>query len=424
MPSPVSDTRGPLSWQQRSRLQRDHERHERIVNPKAVVALPSDLSFAQLRERLAAIVSREESLRVTEFSYARDSVTYSADVELPLRQSEVDSAEELDELVSAAVERPFPRSGGPLWSVSVVTHPDRNGAPVRSLCVVFDHLVTDGRSRQLFLDELIDRRAGSPRERGKYRNWVDWQLHRYPRDAAGAPAAARDFWRAYLDGTAPDRPAGLPFCAEPHGELSGVVNEIHLELPITIADLGTAAKGLKSSPFVIFLAAVSCTIGTVSAVRDVTLRVNTPARLGGYLDTLGYFAETVPVRVRSPRLDEPDAAVRATMTAWLQVLEHQTTPWDYVLAVASPTGRASTLSRPAQVLVNFIPWPMLGGQSAPPPFRRFRAEVGTFQLIMTVSDRGRCHLHCQFDPHRFTEHGVRDFLVLLEQLIVKLGSAR
>ncbi|MFJ4620639.1 condensation domain-containing protein [Streptomyces sp. NPDC088812] len=406
-------THGELSWQQAGRLRRDVERNERVPNCRTSFVLPDDVTTDRLRSRLRTLVLREEALRITEISPADGGrAHYAPRVDLPVRHLAVGSAEELADVGTRMRHHLFDRADGPLWELAVIELPDAAGRPVRQVCAVFDHLISDARSTRLLRDELLG--LGTDRlgaQYGRHSDWVAEQHRQFPFDAAGVPTTAREFWLRYLDGTPPDRATVFPFCPDPDGPLSGYVHCIRRDLP-DIARLRAAAGRLKSSPFLLFLAGAVSAVGLVTGDDDVTVRVNTSGRAPGYLDTQGYFAENTPVRVRHPSLGEPRHALAATKSAWLRTLPYQPTPWDYILAVSGQADAKAIASRPAQVLVNFVPW-TVPRESLALSERGFNSLVGTFQLIVSVADDGTCHLECQYDPGRFDTGGVHGFLDVL-----------
>ncbi|WP_433722447.1 hypothetical protein ACQP0C_21555 [Nocardia sp. CA-129566] len=73
---------------------------------------------------------------------------------------------------------------------------------------------------------------------------------------------------------------------------------------------------------------------------------------------------------------------------------------------------AAMVNRPAQVLINFVPW---SGPRRPASLRDrdFSGLVGTLQFIVRIADDGACDVECQFDPTRFAADGVESLLDML-----------
>lgn len=412
--------RSALSWQQAAGLRDDLAGSEREPNLMALFALPDDVTAEQLRGRLADLVGREDSLRVTELCATGGELTYAPDIELPMRLERA-GAQEMQAIGDQMQHHSFARHGGPWWDMALIEHPDELGKPARSVYACFDHLISDGRSLLAFRDELTNAGHAVRRQRGSFLDWVSWQLRQYPMDAPGSKTAASEFWRGYLDGTHPKRGTALPFYLGQARPASDVVRTIYGEVPTSLALLRSAAGRLNSSPFLLVLASVAAAISLVADVNDVTLRVNTSGRPPAFLDTIGLFSDSLPIRIARESLSDPRVAVSAATAAWLQALRFQTTPWDYIVAVCAPEQSQPAARLPPQVLVNFVPWPVHSrwySQRAPREERGGWLE--TFQLILLTGADGTCHLNCIFDPELFAAADVPGFLAVLADVLARV----
>lgn len=427
MPAAASDTRGVLSWQQVRRLRRDLAHGALVSNSAVLFALPRGLKTEHLRDRLAELVSQEDALRITEFSYADNDgyATYSPVLELPVYETTADTASELDAITARMLNRPFGHRG-PLWEMAVIEHPDESGRPARSACAVFEQLICDGRSLHLFRSELTGENVGAVgQQHGRFRDWAAWQRRQFPMADTGAKTAAGQFWLRYLDGTPPDRGTMFPFFSPPAGPLGGYVQVIHDELPVSMSTLRSCAGRLRSSPFLLFLASVASAIGLVAGLDDVTLKVNTSGRPPRFLDTIGCFADNAPIRIRSGSLSDPQHALTAATSAWLETIEFQSAPWDYIRAVCGPSYSEPAAANPPQLVINFMPWTVHRRWHSKRESRQYPgASLDTFELIMMPGGDGTCYLDCQFDPERLAPAGVDDFLKVLASVLTRLTQSR
>lgn len=401
------DTFG-ISWQQAGVLRRERERGERGFAVASLFRLPDDEPVDALEQRVASITQQEEVLRIVGISPERSVVR--ADVDLPVRRLQVESLEELRTLTAQLAQHSFDREDGPLWAVAAIAHPDEAGRPAWSVCATFDHVISDDRSRTVLRQHLVSPDAVAPSgPRAQFREWVAVQRRLYP-DDGDSPTPAREFWLRHLDGTAPDRPPELPFCADPEAPLSGVTQILYRALPGTDSTLRAAAKRHKASPFVIVAAAIAAAIARAGGDCDVTLKVNTLGRSAAYLDVLGMFVDNIPLRVRHPSLARPASALEAVLAVWPGILPHLTTPWDYILQACAGGQTPSTTYRPAQVLVNFLPWVLDMPWSFQLRDHTEPAVTATLQLIAFLTADGRWRLRCEFDPARYRADGVEQLL--------------
>lgn len=405
---PPTPDREPLSWQQEGRLRRDLERGERVRNIVTVLPLPEDIDDGLVLARLREVVQREEAQRIVELQPVDGGyLRYADHIDLPLERIDLASGEELDLLAEQRSYHQFPRHGGPLWNMALTTLPDARGKRTWVLCAAFDHIIFDGLSQALFTADMLAPPPDADRLAGRHREWVRWQRGAYPSSGPGG-GDAYEFWSRNLDGTPPDRAADLSFCIDPNGELSGTVQSMRRVVAVSASQIRRAAARVRSTPFLLFLGAATHTVNRFGGSRDMTFRVNTSGRPPQYLDTYGYFADNTAVRVRGQRLSDINAAVIAARDAWFATMPHQMAPWDYLLRAFG--GSADTVTRrPAQVLVNFLPW----SQAGPPPATapsEYQTFMGTFQIVGMMWDDDTCMIECEFDSKRFDFEGAVSFL--------------
>lgn len=421
--SPVNRTgRGALSWQQSGRLRRDSLRGERVPNPTTALSLHPAVTLEEVRKQAAELIDREDVLRIVEVSGGDGGyVEYADSLDPPIAQIQVSSREALQETIARMTFHRFPRAGGPLWDMALVEHPDPAGRPARTLCATFDHLISDGRSMHLFRSQIGSTRSNPLGRRGTYPRWVTWQRDQFPEDA-GVETAAASFWRGYLDGVRADTAPALPFCTSPAGPLTGSVRTLFMDLGATKAMLQSAAARLKVSPFILILATTAVTVARMAGVGDVSFRVNTTGRPAEFVNTLGWFASCIPVRIRDDDLSDPARALSASRSSWLRTLAFQATPWDYITAICGQDDSVLT-GRPPFMDVNFIPEevieipPSSGGEMT------HAGELGTLQLNVGAVGEDRYLLGCQFDPGRFDTQGARAFLGSLVDALGQLVDA-
>ncbi|MFD4791580.1 condensation domain-containing protein [Streptomyces sp. NPDC058459] len=423
MPASTQTSNEPseLTWQQAwaAELQRrDRESVDQLCNRYIEFDLPDGYGDEELRQQLVHLAAREEALQVTYLEDRPDGrILFTPGLELPFEQVVVDSPEAYRE-TTRHLNRPLVRaSGAPLWRAALVRHPDENGAVVRTLCAAFDFYLSDARSLHNFRAHVLSRDCATrgPRN-GGYRDWVAWQRRTFPENPKPSDSAISSFWSRYLDGTEPDRPALFPFAGDPSSPLTGTVHSIRVELPVTAPVLRRASGSRRSSPFLLMLAALSASIAQESGADDTVLRVNVAGRPPQYQQTLGSFGDLLPVRVRHRSLADPEHALQAATTSWMDAIAYQTTPWEYTVQLCGAPGSTAPARTP-QILFNFMKW----GSS--PVFDtgtdQFEGELGTFQF-QVVTQGDRVYLACEFDPQRFAPTGVEAMLDHLCASLLKL----
>ncbi|MEV6827083.1 hypothetical protein [Amycolatopsis sp. NPDC051102] len=404
----IPGIRDGLSWQQRwtsTLLQRDGEGPDELDAREVRFRVPDEMSDEVLRSRLDELIACEHSLQITYLEDRPDGhLEFAPGIDAPWEQNEADSFSQLPGLPQSFQRQ----SGTPLWHAMLTRHPDEQGKVVRTLSTSFDYHISDGTSARLFRDVLLGSKAVCQLAGGGYPEWLSWQRATFPENAYRQDNEANTFWRRYLEGITPDTPPAFPFARRTGGRLSGTTTSILSVLPVPLRTLRATSGRLRSSPFILLLAAIVCGIARAGSVTDTVLRTNVVGRRPENRRTLGAIADILPVRVRHNALADPHKALEAATASWLDVLPWYTTPWEYSMQLCGePDPAKRTLSHP-QVLFNFIPWAKADERDL--GIRQYQAELGTFQLVVRGGPDDQLWLACDFDSERLELSGVESLI--------------
>jgi hypothetical protein len=408
---------GPLSWQQAISLRRNFALRVGTSQLTSVVPIPEGTSTAWLHERLATIVHQEDALRITGLPQdGLGTVTYEDKIDLPISTMSVDSAAQLADLVSTMAQLRFTYEPGLLWKMVTVEHPDHTGRPTRTAVTAFDHHISDGASVVMFGERLLDRdETWSVVPPGGYQEWVQWQHRQFPMEnTAGLETVAREFWRRYFDGGAPNLATVLPF-SDPEAVYSGSEHNLFRDLTISSTEIRVAAARLKTTPFLLIIAGVAAAVGAFTGTEDLTMRYFSHGRTSRTIDMLGWFADNVPLRIRTTGMADPRQALRAANASRLELLEHEATPWGYIMEVCSETDFETP-----QILLNLIPVDestLVEAQQAKDHV--IESRRGSLYLNVYLPSKGIGVLRARFDPARFTVDGIDAFTQIV---FAKLGD--
>ncbi|MDT8913030.1 non-ribosomal peptide synthase/polyketide synthase [Amycolatopsis sp. PS_44_ISF1] len=245
-------------------------------------------ALAGALDRLAA---RHESLRTT-FARAGGQVRQiiSDTARIPLRDAGPATADELDALLAAELDRPFDLRRGPLTRAVLV----RTGAEEHVLLVCQHHIITDGWSVALLVEELAALYAGEelPAVPVAYRDFSAWHHERL-----AGPLRARQLahWRDHLAGLgALDLPADRP--RPLRRGTAGAVRRY--ELPAGLAErLGRLSRDAGTTLFTTLTAVVQVLLARYSGQDDVAVGTAVSGRDHHELERLaGFFVNTLVLR--------------------------------------------------------------------------------------------------------------------------------
>ncbi|MFJ4523403.1 non-ribosomal peptide synthase/polyketide synthase [Streptomyces sp. NPDC088810] len=263
-------------------------------NSAVAVRLAGDLDREALAEALTAVVARHEALRTTfEETDGRpvQRVHPAGPVPVPVRD-----AGDLDADLLAEYSRPFDLRHGPLLRALLL----RESATAHVLLLTAHHIVTDGWSMGVVLDELCtvyDALARGTRPdlappATQYPDFAVWQ-----RAQLSGPRleSQLDYWRTQLSGSvAPGLPLDRPRRGEEAGEGAVHTFTVPARLTARLRDLAREQHGTLHTALV---AATQALLARWSGQDDITVGSLTPGRSRTDLErTVGFFVNTVALR--------------------------------------------------------------------------------------------------------------------------------
>ncbi|MBB5869386.1 amino acid adenylation domain-containing protein [Allocatelliglobosispora scoriae] len=299
-------------------------------NVPIVRRLRGPLDVAALDGALADVVARHDAIR-TEFP-DRDGTP--AQVVRPDARVVIDRADAADEqagraLATELASRPFDLTAAPLLRVTLI----RLGDDDHLLCAVTHHIVSDGVSMNVFLDELatgysarvIGTTPSLPDLPVQYADFAAWQRD----NGVGEQGAA--YWRNQLaDAPVLDLPTDHPRPPVRSGRGAMVTHRV----PGEVADRFTRiAAESGCTPFMGLLAAYQVLLGRHAGQDDVCVGSPVAGRDRVELEPLiGYFLNTVVLRgdlSGDPTLRELLARTREVA---LRAFSYQDIPFERLMA--------------------------------------------------------------------------------------------
>ncbi|MGY2224210.1 amino acid adenylation domain-containing protein [Pseudomonas gingeri] len=325
-------------------------------NIPAALRLDGVLEVEALRRSFEALVTRHETLRTTfhqDGGQARQIIRPPApfvlDVDQPDRVlSEADIAAYIDE----EIRRPFDLEQGPLLRVLLL----RLAAQAHVLVVTLHHIVADGWSMPVMVDELVQLYEGYSQGREvelpalpiQYADYAVWQRQWM---AAGEQRRQLDYWQARLGGEQPvlelpfDRPRPT------HQSYAGERLAVELDAGLTQA-LKATAREQGVTLFMLLLASFQTLLQRYSGQADI--RVGVPIANRARVETerlIGFFVNTQVLKADfSPELSFRELLQQVKKTA-LQAQGHQDLPFEQLVEALQPE-RSLSHSPLFQVMYN------------------------------------------------------------------------
>ncbi|WP_240002217.1 MULTISPECIES: hybrid non-ribosomal peptide synthetase/type I polyketide synthase [unclassified Photorhabdus] len=310
-------------------------------NVPFTLRLHGNLHFTALMQALNDIVQRHDVLRTT-FSSQVSKVSepdgtssfepshqVASELTLTLRQQNISGGESaLASKLREEMMASFDLVNGPLIRAVLFTLSPQEHV----LCITLHHIISDGRSLAILFDELRHgyqaRLAGKapmlPMLEANYGHFISWQRSRLT-----DPAVQQQihFWRQQLadapatlilnEMAAPTDEAAAISCAIPHVYVEGVEK---------------LAREQNCTPFMVWLSLFALLLRQQSGEQDLIVGTPVSLRTIPAWDTLiGYFANTLPVRINSRELQTFQQLLMHTRQVSLDILENRDLPFDYLV---------------------------------------------------------------------------------------------
>lgn len=329
----------PLSYGQERLLwlqQLDPESTAYLLKPGFRLATPAD-PFVVYRT-LAQLVARHDVFRTT-YVVDPDGVPRQVpvpDFVMPVEWISASPGDGWATQAAVAVDQPFDLSAAPPVRAVVV----RRDGEGDTLFLVVHHIAADGRSLEIlardfaamYQAEVSGVAPALPTLTCGYGDYALWQRGRLDERVM---AEHLDYWREELAGVEPvDLPPDRPRPLEP--SLAG--DKVRFELPAeTTSALKALALRTRSALSSALAAALQAVLSARSGQRDITIGTVLPGRGQPEIDdVVGFFVNTVAVRVDVSWSSTFRHLLRAVNDKMMAAQAHQEAPFNQVVAAVQP----------------------------------------------------------------------------------------
>ncbi len=296
------------------------------------------------RRALQAMMERHEVLRtalVREGNSLLEKIAGARALPLPWQESDL-SACPSDQQEAALAERlveearrPFDLARAPLWRALWITLGDKEHV----LECTFHHSIVDEWSLRLFFQEWArlyetngrPELAGLPELPVQYADYAVWQRGRLTGDLL---AQQRSYWQMQLEDLPPplDLPTDFPRPVRSGGR--GAVHPFEVTGPV-VARLREMAREEGTTLFTVLLAAYQVWLHRCTGQPDLVVGTPVADRNRPEIQSLlGFFLNTLPIRVRLEGVTSFRDVVRQVREALLGAFSHADLPFEQMVEMA------------------------------------------------------------------------------------------
>lgn len=367
-----------------------------VYHINAGLVLKGNLSESAVNRALAAVTARQPALRTT-FVRKGDQVLQQLTTfdSVPLqvhRHVDIEGGEAgIRDLISREAAVPFDLEKEPPLRL----HLHRLTADRHLLLVTMHHILSDGWSLGLFLADFFAALAGLeksgqaflPEIQATYGDFIDWSEAKL----AGAQLdQARDYWREQLA-----EPLALQDL--PHDKARPKTMKRNGSLYICrwdgelLQQMKSTAKQAGVTPFVLALTCFKIMLARLTGNPDQIIGTVIAGReQARFRETIGYFANTLPLRTQLAKNQSFEDALKAVSNTVREALIHGDMPFDELVRTVNPV-RHLNRTPLFQVLFNFPEDPdKMVKNASSLSWDHFKVDNGTamFDLGLELVDRG------------------------------------
>jgi len=312
-----------------------------------------------------------------------------------------------------AVTAPFALETGPLVR-AVLARAQAQGDDGWVLVVVLHHIVSDGWSSGVLARDLRDaytrrrsgRTDGLPALPMQYADWAAWQRQVLQGEALTRLA---DYWRGELRGAPPVLELPLDHARPGRQGYAGAAVSVTVPPQVRTA-LVAAAREHGVTMYMVLLAGYAALLASWSGRDDLVIGTTVANRTQAQTeDLVGFFVNTIPLRLRVDAQAAFADLVRDTRDTTLRGLDHQALPFERLVELlALPRNPAvsplvQTLFTYQHVAGTRLTLPDVAVTDVPLPH-----DTAKFDLTLAADDDGRSvTLHFEYRTDLFTQATIR-----------------
>ncbi|ACR31387.1 non-ribosomal peptide synthetase [Burkholderia glumae] len=399
--------RGPASYaQQRLWFLWQLAPASRAYHVSGGLWLTGEVDAAALRDAFAAIVARHDALRTRFAANEAGEVEAWVDAAASIDwRDETVAHGGLEAAARALADEPFDLGTGPLLRAALYREAADTGRQL--LAVSMHHIVSDGWSVQVLLEELVafyrarvlGEAAALAELPIQYADYAAWQ-----RDwlEAGERERQLGYWKAALGEAHPVLALPMDGTRHAHGEYTAARHR--LALPASLAQAVRAcAQRRSATPFMVLLAAFQALLHRYTGQDDI--RVGVPVANRHRVETerlIGFFVNTQVMRACFDGSDTPHTLLERLREATLGAQAHQDLPFDLLVEALRPE-RSLSHAPLFQVMFNHQrrDWRVLDGLpglTIEP--HRLPATMAQFELMLNTQEEADGTLTLEFSYAR------------------------
>lgn len=379
-----------------------------VYHIPGAIRISGPLDVSRLKNVLQEIVNVHEQFRTaisTEDHIPYQKVIPDVSMDIPTNCLEPgeDETTALRQLGMSDFKKPFDLAKPPLARFRIVRLSDENHV----LLYVFHHLIADGWSNALFVQQVLNgyELQKTIKSRTSYLEFATWEQSILNEQSNHS----RTYWREQLT-NAPSLSLSTDVIDTSLPSKGFCKKNVSLEVKNKLLNL---CEQYQLTPFMVMLGSFHLTLMQVTGQKDVTVGTPVTNRNHPSLESvIGCFINTLAIRCAYPEETSFASFLQQVKEKVLGAFTYQDTPFDHVVRWVAPE-RIDGQNPLFQVLFNYLPFEELTQSNESIEWKRdwVISPEAKFDVTLYVREQAdRFETHLVYDTKRFSERRMEDFL--------------
>jgi acyl carrier protein len=254
--------------------------------------LEGNLNLIHFKEIIKDIVNRHDALRTSFVLKGNEPVqVISENIDFEIEYFE--TKEEINEDFVKKCIKPFDISKAPLFRVILVKYDDRKYV----LVIDSHHIVSDGTSLQILINEMQDMYAGKelPKLEINYKDYAVWQNRFLNSDHINQ---MESYWIGKLSGEIPI--LDIPYDYPKARDTVQKSDLVHISIPVELVNsLSSMARSFNTTLYTVLFSLYVLLLNKYSGQKDIIVgSISAGRKYSGIEKIIGLFINVLPIRVQ------------------------------------------------------------------------------------------------------------------------------
>lgn len=345
----------PVSLQQERLLVLQALNPQANLNIAVLLTFPAPIEASIITAAIETIVAAQSALRTSIRFVDRDyaQIVHDRDaLRMPVTTVSDDADESVRRRASALAKEPIDIGHAPLFRVVLF------GDPARHLLLIVHHLIADGWSVGLFVDQLLASMRGDGQgedQRAQLSSYGDFAVRQRGAADDAVLAAQREYWQRHLAGASVSLELPTDYAA---ADMAFKGETVAVDVPHAVHMAATdLAAGLGVSLFMTMHAAICTVLSRIANNDDLLILIPWAGRTKPeFYSTIGCFVDLLALRTDLSNNPTFHELVRRVSDACFDAYDHADLPIERALRCV---GDRDPRGRPAapRVFVNMLSFP-------------------------------------------------------------------